>query len=448
MAASARAAFRRRSFSAFCACDSGAAAPCFGAACFGPCCGACCPRRGGRCGAVRAGAGAGRGGGGEGDDERRSERPVGAARAFSHLLFLLSYELHGAASCQRGGSFRPRHRRTRPAVPRPAHSSPEPGTDRPAALRSRNRAQNGTGDRPRLLRRPARPRGQTLLAALRDYDPARELAVASRLRRDHPAELVTAALGQARLRQRAVAKFGAEDAYRMYFTPHGVEQSTRASVGAHRAGRMKALGVRSVADLCSGIGGDAIALARAGISVLAVDRDPLTAEAVRANAGALGLSDLIEVRCADVTEIDTSPYDAVRRPRATRRPGQDLRPRGVLAAALLGGRGGPEGPARGPEGGAGHPARGRPGGGRGGVDLGRRGREGGRAVVRYGAGRAPGHAAALRRDPRRARAARPGGPAGGPLPVRAGRRGHPRAPEWPRWPRSWTAAWSTRRSRT
>ncbi|MER7622464.1 class I SAM-dependent methyltransferase [Streptomyces sp. NPDC126503] len=155
------------------------------------------------------------------------------------------------------------------------------------------------------------PEGQTLLAALRDYDPARELAVASRLRRDHPAELVTAALGQARLRQRAVAKFGAADAYRMYFTANGVEQSTRASVGAHRAARMEALGVRSVADLCSGIGGDAIALARAGISVLAVDRDPVTAAAARANAEALGLADLIEVRCADVTETDTTGYDAV-----------------------------------------------------------------------------------------------------------------------------------------
>ncbi|MEU3605271.1 class I SAM-dependent methyltransferase [Streptomyces sp. NPDC035033] len=155
------------------------------------------------------------------------------------------------------------------------------------------------------------PEGQTLLAALRDYDPAQELAVASRLRRDHPAELVSAALGQARLRQRAVAKFGAEDAYRMYFTPNGVEQSTRASVGAHRAARLKELGVTSVADLCSGIGGDALALARAGVSVLAVDRDPLTAEVARANAAALGLDGLIEVRCADVTEIDTRPYDAV-----------------------------------------------------------------------------------------------------------------------------------------
>ncbi|MGW0466927.1 class I SAM-dependent methyltransferase [Streptomyces sp. NPDC003027] len=155
------------------------------------------------------------------------------------------------------------------------------------------------------------PEGQTLLAALRDHDPAQELAVVSRLRRDHSAELVTAAVGQARLRQRAVAKFGADDAYRMYFTPHGVEQSTRAAVAAYRARRFKELGVRSVADLCCGIGGDAIAFARAGISVLAVDHDPLTVEAARANAAALGLDGLIEVRLADVTEIDAAPYDAV-----------------------------------------------------------------------------------------------------------------------------------------
>ncbi|MFJ5798972.1 THUMP-like domain-containing protein [Streptomyces decoyicus] len=154
------------------------------------------------------------------------------------------------------------------------------------------------------------PEGQSLLAELRDHDPADELAAATRLRRDHPAPLVSAALGQARLRQRAVAKFGA-DARLMYFTPNGVEQSTRATVAAHRAARLAALGVRTLADLCCGIGGDAIALARAGIRVLAVDRDPLACAAVRANAEALGLAELIEVRCADVTEVDTAGYDAV-----------------------------------------------------------------------------------------------------------------------------------------
>ncbi|MGW7204044.1 class I SAM-dependent methyltransferase [Streptomyces sp. NPDC054837] len=155
------------------------------------------------------------------------------------------------------------------------------------------------------------PEGRALLDTVRDTAPADELAVATRLRREHPAELVSAALGQARLRQRAVVKFGAEDAGRMFFTPNGVEQSTRASVATYRAQRLRELGVTSVADLCSGIGGDAIALARAGIRVLAVDHDPLTAAAARANADALGLAGLIEVREADVTDVDTAPYDAV-----------------------------------------------------------------------------------------------------------------------------------------
>ncbi|RII21008.1 23S rRNA methyluridine methyltransferase [Streptomyces sp. YIM 130001] len=153
--------------------------------------------------------------------------------------------------------------------------------------------------------------GARLLAELRDHDAADELALATRLRRDHPAELVSAALGQARLRQRAVAKFGADDAARMYFTPNGVEQATRTTVARHRARRFAELGVGSVADLCCGIGGDAIALARAGIRVLAVDRDPLTCAVARANIDALGLGELIEVRCGDVTAVDTGGYDAV-----------------------------------------------------------------------------------------------------------------------------------------
>lgn len=181
-----------------------------------------------------------------------------------------------------------RHRRRRRTVHRLAHNDP-------------------VNDLAPLLS----PEGRALLDEVRDTDPAHELAVATRLRREHPAELVSAALGQARLRQRAAAKFGAEDARRMFFTPNGVEQSTRASVAAYRAERMKGLGVTSVADLCCGIGGDAIALARAGIRVLAVDRDPLTAAAARANADALGLAALIEVREADVTEVDTDGYDAV-----------------------------------------------------------------------------------------------------------------------------------------
>ncbi|WP_062207404.1 class I SAM-dependent methyltransferase [Streptomyces sp. NBRC 109706] len=153
--------------------------------------------------------------------------------------------------------------------------------------------------------------GQRLLDQLRSITPAEELSAATRLRRDHPPELVAAALGQARLRQRAAAKFGA-DAALMYFTPDGVEQATRTEVADRRAARLAGAGSGSarVADLCCGVGGDAIALARAGARVLAVDRSPLTCAVARANAAALGLADRIEVREAAVEDIDVRGFDA------------------------------------------------------------------------------------------------------------------------------------------
>ncbi|WP_371497532.1 class I SAM-dependent methyltransferase [Kitasatospora sp. NBC_00374] len=153
-------------------------------------------------------------------------------------------------------------------------------------------------------------RGRALLAELREFTPDQELALATRLRREYPAELVRAAFEQAGLRQRARAKFG-PDADAMFFTPDGVEQATRRSVAEWRAARFAALGVKRLADLCCGIGGDAIALARAGVAVLAVDRSPLTCAVAEANAAALGLAGLIEVRCADVAEIDVTGFDAV-----------------------------------------------------------------------------------------------------------------------------------------
>ncbi|MFE3737290.1 SAM-dependent methyltransferase [Streptomyces sp. NPDC059134] len=155
------------------------------------------------------------------------------------------------------------------------------------------------------------PEGQALLAELRDHDPAGELALATRLRRDHPAELVSAALAQARLRQRAVAKFGAADAYRMYFTPNGVEQATRGPVAAYRAARFRTLAAAEggdaprITDLCCGIGGDAIELARAGFAVSAVDLDPLTCEMARTNIRTLAPAG----PSATVTRADVLEYD-------------------------------------------------------------------------------------------------------------------------------------------
>ncbi|TQS25973.1 class I SAM-dependent methyltransferase [Microbispora sp. KK1-11] len=142
------------------------------------------------------------------------------------------------------------------------------------------------------------------------------VAAASALRRSHPADLAAAALTQASLRRRAEAKFGS-DAAVMYFTPHGLEQATRPEVAAHRAARIRAARIRAsgepedgpaVLDVCCGIGGDLLALARAGCPVDAVDLDPLTVEIARANAAALGLSRLAGVRMGDAALADPGGY--------------------------------------------------------------------------------------------------------------------------------------------
>ena len=154
--------------------------------------------------------------------------------------------------------------------------------------------------------------GRELLAELGgvEYAESAALSLASKLRDRYPPDLVATALTQARLRSRAEAKFGA-DAATMYFTAQGLEQATRRSVARLRAQRYASAGARRVADLCCGIGGDALAFAAAGIEVLAVDRDPVTCAVAAANARTAGLADRVEVRCADVAKVALDGYDAV-----------------------------------------------------------------------------------------------------------------------------------------
>jgi len=121
------------------------------------------------------------------------------------------------------------------------------------------------------------------------------------------AERSAAALTQVQLRVRAVPKLG-EDAVRMYFTPDGLEQATRARVAEHRAARLVAASVGSVIDLGCGIGGDLVALSRAGLIAAGVDLDPVRVAVARANLIALGLPGAVQV--ADLTEVDVSGFGA------------------------------------------------------------------------------------------------------------------------------------------
>lgn len=146
--------------------------------------------------------------------------------------------------------------------------------------------------------------GRALLESLPPYRQDEVVALSVRLRAaGFDAPLVAAALTQARLRSRAVEKFGAQAAT-MFFTPDGLEQATRAEVAARHAERFHGAGCSAVLDLGCGIGSDARAVARAGLRVLAVDSDPTTVAVCRAN---LARWPEAEVRWASAEAVHLPP---------------------------------------------------------------------------------------------------------------------------------------------
>ncbi|GAW51568.1 MULTISPECIES: class I SAM-dependent methyltransferase [unclassified Nocardioides] len=148
--------------------------------------------------------------------------------------------------------------------------------------------------------------GQRLLARAMDVAGDDPLRAQTALRRTADAEQVAAALTQATLRRKAVAKFG-EYAERMYFTPDGLEQATRLRVAEHRAARLVASSASTLIDLGCGIGGDLLAGARAGLTCAGVDLDPVRVAVAAANLAALDLPGAVSV--ADATTVDPSGFD-------------------------------------------------------------------------------------------------------------------------------------------
>jgi hypothetical protein len=159
------------------------------------------------------------------------------------------------------------------------------------------------------LRALLSPEGLRLLDEVGEIDATADVVrVVSRLRAaGHPADVVAAVLGQARLRSKARAKFG-EFASRMLFTPDGLEQATRLSVASLHAGRFAAAGIDVVADLGCGIGADALALAALDLGVLAVERDELTAAVASYNLAPFGGA---RVELGDATQTDLAGVGGV-----------------------------------------------------------------------------------------------------------------------------------------
>lgn len=125
--------------------------------------------------------------------------------------------------------------------------------------------------------------GTAALALAADQPDPDSVAAGDALRRGFAPDLAAAALTQVALRRRARTKFGA-GADELFLTSDGLQQATRPAVSAHRAHRLVAAGVRRVVDLGCGLGADALALADAGLEVIGVEADPVTAILARANA--------------------------------------------------------------------------------------------------------------------------------------------------------------------
>jgi hypothetical protein len=152
------------------------------------------------------------------------------------------------------------------------------------------------------------PEGRAVLAALGpDAIPDGDvLRTSERLRRQHDPALVAAAFALHDLRIAARTKFGRADA--MWLTRPGLEQATAEPIARRHAERFR--GVGQVADLCTGIGGDLIALA-AVADVLAVELDPEHLRMATLNAGVYGVEDRVTPWLGDVRDADLAGIDGV-----------------------------------------------------------------------------------------------------------------------------------------
>lgn len=122
-------------------------------------------------------------------------------------------------------------------------------------------------------------------------------AVVQRLRSSWPPRAVAAALELARARAKARSKFPQERA--LWCDVAGIEQASSRMAADWKSARFERASEGDVADLCCGIGGDAMSLARTR-SVLAVDMDPVRAWMAGMNAGC-------ETLVEDVRRLDRLP---------------------------------------------------------------------------------------------------------------------------------------------
>lgn len=127
-------------------------------------------------------------------------------------------------------------------------------------------------------------------------EPDSEFRQQALLRRQFPDAVVRAALTLNELREKGRAKFSRADA--MWFDRKGLEQATAEPVARHKARRFHG----HVWDFCSGIGGDALALAQ-HCSVTTVDVNTAACLRTKWNGEVYGVTDRLRAVNARVEDI-------------------------------------------------------------------------------------------------------------------------------------------------
>lgn len=152
------------------------------------------------------------------------------------------------------------------------------------------------------------PEGQALLAEASSLapSPVSYLRCYQKLKKNHPAPLVHAALETVMLRQKARPIFSRADG--MYFTREALEQSSAEVISCYRARRFADF--QTVGDFGCGIGGDTIGLA-ALVPVLAIDRDPLRLHMAKENLASYKRHENVSFREADLQALPMPDVDAV-----------------------------------------------------------------------------------------------------------------------------------------
>lgn len=154
---------------------------------------------------------------------------------------------------------------------------------------------------------------------------ADELAVATRLRRggvaaEHARGVLDAAVARRRARPRV------PDADDLVLTTSSLEQSSHPAASGARAARYAT--AAAVTDLCSGVGGDALAIAARGARVTAVDLDAARLIFLAHNASVRGHD--VRTVVADVLEHPVPPATLVHADPGRRSGGRRLRRLGEL----------------------------------------------------------------------------------------------------------------------